>query len=114
MFLASDVKNGVTLRDVIERCERTFNGASSADYVHPGLRDAVLSVMPTNQRHKPTLEGLGYWMRGQKDRRVGGMWFNKKPSTGHSPTIWWWRIRKVANPSGPHGVEERREILMAY
>ena len=82
-------KNGVTLRDVIERCERTFNGAGSSDYVHAGLRDAVFSVMPTHQRHKPTLDGLGYWMRGQKDRRVGGMWFNKKTSTGHSPTIWW-------------------------
>ena len=82
-------KNGVTLREVIERCERTFNGASSADYVHPGLRGAVLSVMPTHQRHKPTLDGLGYWMRGQKDRRIGGVWFNRKPATGHSPTIWW-------------------------
>jgi hypothetical protein len=82
-------ENGVTLMAVIERCELTSNGASPADYVYRDLRRAVLSAMPPYQRHKPTLDGLGIWMRGKKDRRIGGMWFNQTPATGHRPTIWW-------------------------
>ena len=81
--------NGATLQEVIDRCERTFNGeAASADYITRGLRAAVLAIMPDHHRQKPNLTSLGFWMRSKKDRRAGGMWFNKMANS-HGPNTWW-------------------------
>jgi hypothetical protein len=86
-LFGSGVANAVTLREVIERCERTYGGNYS-DYVHKGLRAAVLAVMPPNLQQKPELNGLGVWMRGHKKRRAAGMWFDMKTNS-NGPANWW-------------------------
>ena len=79
-------KNGVPLRDVINRCDANVIDHSTAkDYIHKGLRNAVLSVMPVQHHLKPDATALGYWLRSRKDRRAGRMWFNKQAATGHTP-----------------------------
>jgi hypothetical protein len=83
----SGIANGVTLREVIDRCEQTYAGNFN-DFINYGLRAAVLAVMPANARQKPALDALGYWMRKQKDKRAAGMWFDRKTDT-NSPTVWW-------------------------
>jgi Primase C terminal 2 (PriCT-2) len=85
-IFGSGPAKAVTLREVIERCERTYGGFN--DYVHPGLRAAILAVMPPHQRQKPDLNALGCWMRSKKDRRAGGMWFSMK-ANNNGPATWW-------------------------
>jgi putative DNA primase/helicase len=82
----SGAAHAVTLREVIERCERTYGNFN--DFVHRGLREAVLAVMPAHRNRTPDVIGLGYWMRSKKDRRVGGMRFNMK-ANANGPATWW-------------------------
>jgi Bifunctional DNA primase/polymerase, N-terminal len=82
-------KNRVPLRDVINRCDANVMIFNGKDYIHKGLRNAVLSVMPVQHHLKPDATALGCWLRSRKDRRAGRMWFNKQDATGHTPTMWW-------------------------
>jgi hypothetical protein len=87
------------LREVINICDQNdpvYGGGKN--YLHPGLRNAVLSVMPVQHHLKPDAAALGYWLRSRKDRRVGRMWFNKQDATGHTPTIWW--VEEVGQVGG--------------
>jgi hypothetical protein len=81
-------KTAVTLRDVIEHCERTYGASNFNDYVHRGLRAAVQAIMPDHQRQRLSLDALGYWIRSKKDRRVNGLWFNKT-TNNNGPNTWW-------------------------
>lgn len=96
----SGPENAVTLREVIDKCENTYAGNFN-DYVCPGLRAAVLAVMPAGARQKPMLDALGYWMRKQKDRRVAGMWFDKQVNN-HGPTEWFVHRERAITPDDPH------------
>ena len=59
------------------------------EYTNKGLREAVLAVMPVQQRLKPDATELGSWLRGRRERRVGKLRFCNKPAGGHRPAIWW-------------------------
>jgi hypothetical protein len=81
-------KNGVPLRDVINRCDANVMIFNGKDYIHKGLPNAVLSVMPVQHHLKPDAHSLGLWLRLRKERRVGKLRFCNKPATGHTP-MWW-------------------------
>ena len=81
--------NAVAVRDVINRCDANELVSGVKDYMFKGLRNAVLAVMPVQHNLKPDATALGYWLRSQKDRRVGKLRFRNKAATGHSPALWW-------------------------
>ena len=94
----SVIKGGATLKDAIDQCNRVrdFNPITKVTtYEHPGLRAAVMACAP-----KLDVETLGKWIRGNKDRIVNGMCFDKKPGRA---TIWSVREVKAAEP-GPEDI----------
>lgn len=81
--------NGRTAREVVNYCDENRRVHLGKDYLHPELRTAVLSVMPTQHRLAPDTIALGCWLRSQKDRLIRGMKFDKQDATGRNPTLWW-------------------------
>jgi putative DNA primase/helicase len=87
--------NGQPLREVLRRCDwNDPNPVTGAKvYTHSALRSAVLAVMPIRHSLTPDATALGQWLRGRKDRRIGGLWFNKQDQTGTTPALWWVEAR---------------------
>jgi hypothetical protein len=83
--------NRVVLRDVIEAINETRGGDQNGTrvYAKPELRNAVLATMP--QQRQPDVKTFGLWLRGRKNRIVGGMWFTNKSESHGS---WWWVQRQ--------------------
>ena len=83
--------HGVTLRDVITKIGQVTSAGNAfshnTTFTNPDLRNAVLGAL--NQR-QPDAKNLGLWLRGKKDRRVGGMWFANETHTHGS---YWWVMR---------------------
>ena len=81
----------VTLRDVITKIEQVTSAGNAfshnVTFTNPDLRNAVLGAL--NQR-QPDVKSLGLWLRGKKDRIVGGMWFTNEVHTHGS---YWWVVR---------------------
>ena len=81
--------NAAAVRNVINCCEDNSLVNGVKEYVHKGLRNAVLAVMPVQHSLKPDAQALGFWLRSKKNRRIGKMRFRNKAETGHSPALWW-------------------------
>ncbi|BBB98997.1 hypothetical protein [Bradyrhizobium elkanii] len=82
-------KFGVTLKEVIERCNRikSFDTITKlTQYEHIGLRNAVMAVLPRNQLD---VHALGVWMRGRRHRIIGDMSFDNRSGSSGGATIWW-------------------------
>jgi hypothetical protein len=88
-------ENRVVLRDVIEAINetRSVDQSGTRVFAKPALRNAVLATMP--QQRQPDVKAFGLWLRGRKNRIVGGMWFTNKSESHGS---WWWVDRQGGQP----------------
>ena len=87
----------VVLRDVIEVIgEMRSDQDGTRVFAKPELRNAVLATMP--QQRQPDVKTFGNWLRGRKNRIVGGMWFTNKSESHGS---WWWIEREDGQQIGP-------------
>jgi hypothetical protein len=81
----------VMLRDVITKIEQVTSAGNAfshnVTFTNPDLRNAVLGALDQRQ---PDVKSLGLWLRGKKDRIVGGMWFANEVHTHGS---YWWVVR---------------------
>ena len=82
----------VLLKDVIEACEKRsiVRHGPPAEFAfdHPDLRTAVQGAL--RGVRQVDANALGYWMREQKNRIVGSMWFEHRDAT-HGK---WWVAKK--------------------
>ena len=113
----SGADNCASLQELANRCNEThYSPNTGIEFSHRALREAVQLVIPGHpyQRQQITPALLGLWMRKNKNRRLGGMWFVNKAGTHGGPTTWWVELadaprRSEADPapplvSGVHGV----------
>ena len=91
-FSGSGANNCASLQELANRCnEAQYSPSTGIEYSHRALREAVQLIIPghQHQRQQITPAVLGLWMRKNKNRRLGGMWFVNKPGTHGGPTTWW-------------------------
>jgi hypothetical protein len=88
----------VTLSEVIAAVTRVniVDSAGTRRFAHIELHDAVADAVP-NQRHLDA-KTLGLWLRGKKNRIVGGRWFD---SEAHSHGSQWWVQRQDGRSAPP-------------
>jgi hypothetical protein len=90
-------QHGVTLKDAIDKADEFTPGSPNQlpTYHNLRLRAAIQAIMPDQRRL--TVKDLSYWMRGKRDRRVGGRWFDRKTGAHNESSTWW--VEDTANPN---------------